>query len=187
MRWPFLVPILATLLQMTAARAAVPLSKASTGHVTVPAMVDGQGPFDFVFDTGADESAVYAWFAKSLDLPKTKQRKVSGATGDAQMAGARLASLTVDGHTIRHVDADILPDRLDGVRFAGVVGVDLMLHRLAVLDFGCGTATLLPVPKTPGAEVGSGCDSDQGRLDPRRQAADTAGDGERRPGRGGAG
>lgn len=62
-------------------RAEVPLAKDATGHVTVPAFVNGKGPFQFVLDTGADESAVFSWFAKSLHLAKSESRELSGATG----------------------------------------------------------------------------------------------------------
>ena len=40
-----------------AVRAAVPFTPAGDGHDTVPAFVNGKGPFAFVLDTGADEKA----------------------------------------------------------------------------------------------------------------------------------
>jgi predicted aspartyl protease len=141
----------------TATHAAVPLTRDSTGHVIVPAYVDGKGPYPFILDTGADESAVYAWFAKSLRLAKGESRALSGATGDIEMTSTRLATLGVDGHNVRNVDADTMPDRKDGARIAGVAGVDMMASRLAVLDFGCGTFALLPMqdvtPQIAGAHA----------------------------------
>jgi hypothetical protein len=50
------------------AGAAVPLTPAGNGHLLVPAMVDGAGPFPAVLDTGADVSGVYQWFAEQLLL-----------------------------------------------------------------------------------------------------------------------
>jgi predicted aspartyl protease len=129
-----------------AARAAVPLSWDSTGHIVVPAMVNGFGPFEFILDTGADESAVYSWFAKSLNLPAGRAGELSGATGTQPMLATRVSSLAVDGHTISNVQADTIPDRVDGAKLAGVAGVDLMRHRLAVIDIGCGTFALEPLP-----------------------------------------
>ena len=52
---------------------------------------------------------------------------------------------SVDGHEIHGVSALTMPDRPDGANLGGIVGVDLMLGRLAVLDFGCRTAALLPM------------------------------------------
>jgi predicted aspartyl protease len=138
------------------ARAETPLRWDSTGHVVVPAMVNGKGPFDFILDTGADESAVYAWFAKSLDLPKGKTGVLSGATGSAAMTASRVSALGVDGHIIRNIEADTVPDRVDGAKLAGVAGVDLMLGRLVVIDFACKTFALLPLQGAPAEIAGPG-------------------------------
>jgi predicted aspartyl protease len=150
------VGILAIAFLTGIARAEVSLSWDSTGHVVVPAMVNGKGPFEFILDTGADESAVYSWFAKSLHLPVGKRRELSGATGSAAETGTRLSTLAVDGHLIGQVDADTLPDRADGAKLAGVVGVDVILHRLAIIDFGCGTAALVPIQRVRSEIVGAG-------------------------------
>jgi predicted aspartyl protease len=136
--------------------ATVPLSWDSTGHVVVPTMVNGKGPFSFILDTGADESGVYSWFAKSLDLQKGERRELSGATGSEQMIATRLSALSIDGHIIRHVDADTMPDRVDGAMLAGVAGVDLMRHEFAVIDFACQTFALQPVQRARSEIVGAG-------------------------------
>ena len=44
---------LALLTACAPVRAEIPLTLDLLGYVTVKALVDGQGPFDFVFDTGA--------------------------------------------------------------------------------------------------------------------------------------
>lgn len=146
MRRPTFAVFLAAALAMNA-RAEVPLSWDSTGHITVPALVNGKGPFEFILDTGADETGVYDWFAKSLDLPQGKRRELSGATGAEDVTGALLSTLTVDGHTVRNIDADTIPDRADGAKLAGVAGVDLMKHRWVVIDLGCGTVAVRPIQK----------------------------------------
>jgi predicted aspartyl protease len=134
--------------------AEVPLTKDTTRHVTVPAFVNGKGPFPFVLDTGADGSAVYAWFAKANGLPKSTSRQLSGATGSVPMTGSRVSELRIDGHAISNVDADTIPDRPDRATIAGVAGVDVMMGRLAVIDFGCGTFALGPI-RNPGKIAGA--------------------------------
>ncbi len=138
------------------AQAIVPLTWDSTGHVVIDARVNGKGPYSFILDTGADGSGVYEWFAKSLDLPSGGARELSGATGSAPSTVAILSTLSVDGHAIRHVEADTFPDRVDGVKLAGIAGVDLMRHRLAVIDFGCSTFALLPLQATNANITGAG-------------------------------
>jgi predicted aspartyl protease len=152
MRQRFLLTLLTASFLATAASAQVPLTWDSTGHVVVPALVNGKGPYDFILDTGADESAVYAWFAKSLALPKGESRELSGATGSEQMTVTRLSTLGVDGHVVGNIDADTVPDRTDGAKIAGIVGVDLMAHQLAVIDFACKTFALRPVEDV-GADI----------------------------------
>lgn len=144
MRGSMLAPVCFALL-ISGVQAEVPLSKDSTGHLTVPAFVNNKGPFQFILDTGADESAVFSWFAKSLHLAKGESRDLSGATGSVQMTGSRLSTLAIDGHIIRDVDADTVPNRTDGARIAGVAGVDMMVNRPAIIDFGCATFALRPI------------------------------------------
>lgn len=129
----------------TSALAEVPLTKDATRHVMVPAFVNGKGPFPFMLDTGADESAAYAWFAKSLNLPKGGKRELNGATGSVAMTGTLLSELRIDGHALHNIDADTIPDRPDHAQIAGVAGADMMAGKLAVLDFGCGKFALLPL------------------------------------------
>jgi predicted aspartyl protease len=64
-----------------AAQAAVPFTPAGDGHDTIPAFVNGKGPFAFILDTGADGSSLYQWFAEKEHLPKGKVRDVYGQTG----------------------------------------------------------------------------------------------------------
>jgi hypothetical protein len=70
--------------------AEVPLNWNALGYVTVKAHLNGQGPFDFVFDTGADESSVYAAFARRLKLPAGNNTVLTGATGSADVSTVKI-------------------------------------------------------------------------------------------------
>src|SRR5579863_10536749 len=91
-------------------QAEVPLGWDPLGYVTVKAEVDGQGPFDFVLDTGADVTGVYATFARRLNLPPGKAAEVTGATGAAQIDTAKIEALELDGQRWRDLTAVVLPD-----------------------------------------------------------------------------
>jgi predicted aspartyl protease len=134
----------------------VPLTRDSTGHVVVPTYVNGKGPYNFILDTGADETGVYTWFAKSLQLPTGNAKLLSGATGDERTTTTHLSTLVVDGHAIEDVDVDVFPARRDGAMLAGVAGVDVMARRLAVMDFQCKTFELLPIQQARPDIVGTG-------------------------------
>jgi predicted aspartyl protease len=156
MRFRFCAGIIAIALLASATHAEVPLTWDSTDHVVVPTYVNGKGPYDFILDTGADETGIYKWLAKSLQLPASGTKDLSGATGDNPITTVRLSTLAVDGHTIDHVDADVLPPRVDGAMLGGVAGVDVIANRLAVIDFQCKTFALLPIQQARPDIVGAG-------------------------------
>jgi Aspartyl protease len=124
----------------------VPLTPAGDGHDTVPAFVNGRGPFAFILDTGADGSALYQWFADKEHLKKGKVRDVDGQTGSVSSATYSLKSLSVDGRTIHNVVADGLPNRHDAGVQAGVAGNDLMDGAIVTFDFPCRTVEIRPKP-----------------------------------------
>ena len=62
-------------------RATVPFAPAGDGHDTIPAFVNGKGPYPFILDTGADGTALYQHFAKEKHLQAGKARDVDGQTG----------------------------------------------------------------------------------------------------------
>jgi hypothetical protein len=135
--------ILASVFLSAAAYAEVPLSWDSTGHIMAPVFVNGKGPFEFILDTGADESAVYAWFAQSLDLPKGARGEISGATGSEPM-------------TSRCPERHRLEDRSSGYRaaVAAVGGTSLHLTiscdpTSLVTSSRWGWPTKTPMPTVP--------------------------------------
>jgi predicted aspartyl protease len=139
-----------------AVEARIALKPDATGHLLVPVFVNGQGPYLFMLDTGADNSAVYAWFASEQHLAHGHAAQISGATGDAPETTTHLSKLALDGWVIHHVDTDTIPDRSDGVKIAGIAGADLLMGRLAVLDTGCETMSLLPRNVDPAGIAGRG-------------------------------
>jgi hypothetical protein len=126
--------------------AAVPFTPAGDGHDTIPAFVNGKGPFAFIFDTGADGSAVYQWFAEKARLSKGKLRDVDGQTGVVSSPAYALKSLSVDGRAIHNIVADGLPNRHDTGIEAGLAGNDLMDGTIAIFDFPCRTVELRKKP-----------------------------------------
>jgi hypothetical protein len=127
-------------------RAAVPFTPAGDGHDTIPAFVNGKGPFAFILDTGADGSALYQWFAEKEHLPKGKVRDVDGQTGSVSSPTYSLKTLSVDGHAIHKLVADGLPNRHDAGTQAGVAANELMDGTIVIFDFPCRTVEIRPKP-----------------------------------------
>jgi predicted aspartyl protease len=149
--------LLALGLTAAPAVAEVPISIAASGHATVP-VVRGDGrTYEFVFDTGAEGTAVYEAFSRSRNLPPIARRgTVVGQTGSSEVRLVRIATVQVDGVRADNVEAVVLPARADGVALAGIVGLDVFGRQLVDFD--------LPrrlVDLRPSGDVPSG-------LDPRR-------------------
>jgi predicted aspartyl protease len=149
--------LLAVLVAVPAA-AAVPIEIAASGHATVP--VEGSfGIRQFVFDTGAEGSAVYADFADEAGLKAAGSEQLQGQTGKAEVQLVRLTELTLDSVAKAPIDAVKLDPRADGVSLAGIVGLDLFgdrtvdfdlpRKRLALLSSGERPLKAAPVAATP--------------------------------------
>lgn len=128
------------------ANAAVPLSYAASGHPTVPTLVDGKGPFEFVIDTGAEGTALYSAFAKQQGLEPIdgKAETLQGQTGAASLPLTKIETLSVDSRAAENIEAVILPNRADGVPLPGIVGLDLMGRYVVEFDVPHGRVALHP-------------------------------------------
>lgn len=136
----------------------VPLNAAGDGHDTVPVSVDGQGPYPFILDTGADSTAVYRWFAARAHLKAASggDEDLSGQTGTARVSMYRVGELAMDGHRIRNVVAYGLPDRHDAGREAGILGNDFMDGTVVVFDFPCRQVEVHKKPINFAQVIGAG-------------------------------
>lgn len=132
----------------TPAFAQVPIEIAASGHATVP--VEGSfGVRQFVFDTGAQGSAVYEDFADSAGLAAAGSTSLQGQTGTADVPVIRLAELTIDGVRKAPIEAVKLPRRADGVPLAGIVGLDVFGDRTVDFDLPGSRVALLPPGTRP--------------------------------------
>jgi predicted aspartyl protease len=66
---------------------AVPTRIDRIGRIVVPVMINGQGPFRFIVDTGASHSTVSPQLAARLGLTPTTEAAIqmNGITGTARM------------------------------------------------------------------------------------------------------
>jgi predicted aspartyl protease len=147
MRRGFLAPAaLAIAMMFSQSRASVPLSPAGNGHLLVPVFINAKGPFHAVLDTGADASGVYQWFADKATLKPGPSREIGGMTGTVTTPSYLLDSVTLDGHTVRHIPVDSYPNRHDNEAQAVIIGNDFMDGTIAVFDFPCGRVEIWPKP-----------------------------------------
>ena len=106
--------------------------------IIVPVTVDGEGPFYFVLDTGADTTILDLGLAKRLSLLTLQSaREVtianSRAVNVSRVPRLRLGAALVEGLPVLEEDLSSLR-RMDG-RIAGVVGQDFLSRFDYLLDY----------------------------------------------------
>lgn len=102
-------------------------------RLTVKAEVNGQGPFDFLVDTGASSSVISAELADQLGLVRTGSNKLHSIAGAQSVSTARVESLTVGKRTRANMTVSVLPRAL--LRVDGVLGLEWLGRASLLLDF----------------------------------------------------
>jgi predicted aspartyl protease len=102
-------------------------------RITAPVHINGQGPFDFVVDTGANRTVVSVELAAALSLPDGGPSNVHGVAGVEVAPTAIINLLEADAIAVRGLRAPALArDRLGA---DGLLGVDVLHDRRVVINF----------------------------------------------------
>jgi len=102
-------------------------------HMTAPVMINGQGPFPFMVDTGANISCVARRVAAALALPMEPPRHVHTIVGVRSQPLAQIAELRVGEQHRR--DMSVLALAIDDPKLCGVLAVDWLQNQRLTLDF----------------------------------------------------
>lgn len=91
------------------------------GRILAAVEINGQGPFRFILDTGANSSALAPHLAQALALPASEEGVlgVHGVTGSAMLPAVRIESLRVGDIELREVTLPVLTNAV----FAGADGI----------------------------------------------------------------
>jgi predicted aspartyl protease len=112
---------------------AAPTAADLAGRVTVGVYLDGQGPFDFVVDSGANRTVLSAELAQALRLPPMDPAPVHGIAGVEPAPTALVEELRVGLVRSRKLRLPVLPRARLGVD--GLLGVDVLRGRRVRIDF----------------------------------------------------
>jgi predicted aspartyl protease len=111
-------------------------------RMTVPVMVNGLGPFQFVVDTGADRTVISEELADRLNLPRSGTAKLHAMGGSATVKLVKIDTVQVSTNIARRVEAAALPMRYVGAD--GLLGVDSLKGQRIVMDFDANTMRVEP-------------------------------------------
>jgi predicted aspartyl protease len=89
---------------------ASPTTRDHIGRVVVPVMVNGQGPFRFIVDTGANHSTITPRLAHELGLKPAAEASIilDGITGTAQVSFVTIDRLQAGDLTIGSTDLPVV-------------------------------------------------------------------------------
>ncbi|HTI67288.1 MAG TPA: retroviral-like aspartic protease family protein [Caulobacteraceae bacterium] len=123
-------------------------------RLTAPVMINGQGPFDFVVDTGANRSVISEELAARLQLPPGRPTMVHGITGVRAADTVKVATFNLGVRQASNLSIATLP--LGPLRAAGLLGVDGLKNQRIVFDLPGSRLQILKsgaAPATPGGAV----------------------------------
>jgi clan AA aspartic protease (TIGR02281 family) len=119
-------------------------------RMTVPVMVNGQGPFQFVIDTGADRTVISTELAERLGLPEGEKATLHAMSGSSKVRMVNIDSVQVSTNIVRDVKAAALPARNVGAD--GLLGVDSLQGQRVIMDFKAQTMQVVPSRKNEPAD-----------------------------------
>ena len=115
---------------------ATPTTPDAIGRVVAPVYVNGQGPFRFIVDTGANRSVLSPHLAQALgiDVTSAPHQLVHGVTGAEDAPFVRASELRF-GRVTRHALAmPVLANRIYA-NTDGMLGADQMIGARLLIDF----------------------------------------------------
>lgn len=118
-------------------------------RLTVKTMVNGQGPFDFLVDTGANSSVITTELANQLNLPRGAPSRLHSIAGAQSVETAKVTSIAVGTRSRQDMTVSVLPR--DQLRMDGVLGLEWLDRASLLLDFKRRRMTIgdaLPLPDT---------------------------------------
>jgi predicted aspartyl protease len=114
---------------------AAPTTMDHIGRVIAPVMINGQGPFRFVVDTGANYSVVTRDLARRLALAPNSGDgvRLNGVTGAQQVPTVSIDKLEVGDLTRRNLNLPVLESVMSAAD--GILGMDEFEDMRLVVDF----------------------------------------------------
>ncbi len=108
--------------------------------ILLPVHVNGEGPFDFILDTGAGTSLLSRELAGRLDVKIIGSKDGHSAGGRVSVSLAKLDSLAVGDMRMGDVDVGIVDlahiGRAIGAQIDGDLGYNFLKHFRVTIDYG---------------------------------------------------
>jgi predicted aspartyl protease len=103
------------------------------GRMTVMTKINGQGPYPFTIDTGANRSVISDRLAQELGLAVNGTIKIEGLVGPDEVSAVRVDHMKAGTAEQHALDTAVLP--ASSLGSTGFLGTDMLQGRNVVLDF----------------------------------------------------
>jgi predicted aspartyl protease len=115
-------------------RYVAPTLRDSIGRIWAPVLINGQGPFRLVLDTGASKSALLPRVARALNIPmQPAMMRLHGVTGSTDVSTVAINQLEVGELLMGATTLPIVPDVFGGAD--GVLGNEALGDKRIYIDF----------------------------------------------------
>jgi predicted aspartyl protease len=115
-------------------RYVAPTTRDRIGRIWAPVLINGQGPYRLVLDTGASRSAVTRKVAEELRLPiYVDAVLLRGVTGSARASAIKVDTLEVGDLLVESTTMPIVADAFGGAE--GVLGAEGLKDKRLVIEF----------------------------------------------------
>lgn len=111
------------------------LEREAHDRLTVDITIDGQGPFRFMIDTGAQATVLSRELADRLQLHDREPATLVGLISRMPTEIVAVDGLTLGEHSFNVVSAPLVDARNLGVGVDGILGLDGLQQRRVLLDF----------------------------------------------------
>ncbi|WP_294393294.1 aspartyl protease family protein [uncultured Sphingomonas sp.] len=109
-------------------------------RMTVDVAVNGQGPFRFVVDSGADRTVIGMGLAQRLGLPAGEAVLVHSMGASRTVPTVRIDRLRIGANSMTGIVAPVLAEENIGAQ--GLIGIDALSGQRLTLDFEHKTITV---------------------------------------------
>ena len=109
-------------------------------RLTTAVYINGQGPFRFLVDTGAERTLLAAEIAAQLALPQGRPVLIEGITGDRPGMLVEIETLRMGSLVCPPLEVPVLPRKM--LTVDGYLGLDVLDRRRVILDFRAGTLSV---------------------------------------------
>jgi predicted aspartyl protease len=129
----------AAALSLNSAKIKFRLAGGAQPLILLPVRVNGGGPFDFIFDTGAGTSLLSSELAKKLDVKIIGSKDGQSAGGKVSVSLAKVDSLAVGATKLDDVDVGIVDlghiGKTIGATVDGDLGYNFLKHFRVTIDY----------------------------------------------------